>query len=51
MKDIKNIIDLVHYFSGDKGYINESVEIFNEVVSERVPEFKNLLSKHHLVSF
>jgi len=44
MKDIKNIVDLANYFSGDKGYIDESVEIFNEFVSEKVPELKNLLS-------
>ena len=43
MKNIKDIVDLVHYFSGDKGYIDESVEIFNEFVSEKVPELKNLL--------
>jgi len=51
MKDIKNVVDLANYFSGDKGYINESVKIFNEVISERVPELRNLLSNTPINKF
>ena len=46
MKNIKEIVDLAHYFSGDKGYIEESLIFFNYFISEKVPQLKDIVNKH-----
>jgi len=45
MKNIKEIVDLAHYFSGDKGYIEESLIFFNYFISEKVPQLKDIVNK------
>jgi len=44
-ENIKEIVDLAHYFSSDKGYIKESLIFFNYFVSEKVPQLKDILNK------
>jgi len=44
MKNIRNVVELVSYFSGDS-YIDESVVIFNENISEKVPELKEIINQ------
>jgi len=44
MKNIRDVVELVSYFSGDS-YIDESVVIFNKNVSEKVAELKEIINQ------